>query len=64
MQIKSIAIDNFKAVRRSGTVRLRPLSVIIGNNGSGKSSLLEAVETYVRVLTDGVDVAMEHWQGF
>lgn len=64
MQIKSIAVKNFKALRSSGTVRLKPLSVIIGNNGSGKSSLMEAVETYVRVLTTGVDSAMEHWQGF
>lgn len=64
MQIKSVAIENFKALRTPGTVKLRPLSVIIGNNGSGKSSLLEAVETYRRVVLDGVDAAMEHWQGF
>lgn len=64
MQIKSVAVENFKALRDPGTVRLRPLSVIIGNNGSGKSSLLEAVETYRRVVLDGVDAAMEHWQGF
>ena len=64
MQIKSIAVENFKALRSSGTVRLKPLSVIIGNNGSGKSSLLEAVETYRRILLEGVDAAMEHWQGF
>ena len=64
MQIKSIAVENFKALRASGTVRLKPLSIIIGNNGSGKSSLMEAAETYVRVITSGVDAAMEHWQGF
>lgn len=64
MQLKSINVENFKALRTSGTVRLKPLSVIIGNNGSGKSSLMEAVETYVRVTTTGVDAAMEHWQGF
>lgn len=64
MRITSIAVENFKALRSSGTVRLRPLSVIIGNNGSGKSSLLEAVETYRRILFDGVDAAMEVWQGF
>ena len=64
MQIKSINVENFKALRASGTVRLKPLSVIIGNNGSGKSSLMEAIETYVRVTTTGVDAAMEHWQGF
>jgi predicted ATPase len=64
MQIKSITVENFKALRTPGPVKLRPLSVIIGNNGSGKSSLLEAVETYRRVVLEGVDAAMEHWQGF
>lgn len=64
MQIKSIAVENFKALRDSGVVKLKPLSVIIGNNGSGKSSLLEAAETYRRVVLEGVDAAMEHWQGF
>jgi AAA15 family ATPase/GTPase len=64
MQIKSIAVENFKALRASGAVRLKPLSVIIGNNGSGKSSLLEAAETYVRILDEGVEGAMKHWQGF
>ena len=58
MQITSIAVENFKALRASGTVRLKPLSVVIGNNGSGKSSLLEAVETYRSILLDGVDAAM------
>lgn len=64
MQIKTIAVDNFKAVRKSGVIKLKPLTVVIGNNGSGKSSLIEAVETYVRILSSGVGVAMEHWQGF
>jgi len=64
MQIKSIAVENFKALRASGTVKLKPLSVIIGNNGSGKSSLLEAAETYVRILNEGLEGAMKHWQGF
>ncbi len=64
MRIKSLSIENFKALRASGAVALKPLSVIIGNNGSGKSSLLEAVETYRSVVLDGVDAAMDHWQGF
>lgn len=64
MQIKTIAVENFKALRTTGTVRLKPLSVIIGNNGSGKSSLMEAVETYVRVVNTDVDAAMDQWQGF
>ena len=64
MQIKSLAIENFKSLSNSGVVRMKPLTVLIGNNGSGKSSLLEAVETYRQVVLEGVDAAMEHWQGF
>lgn len=61
--IKSVAIENFKALRHSGSVKLKPLTVLIGNNGSGKSSLVEAIETYRRIVMEGADAAMEHWQG-
>lgn len=64
MQIRFIAVENFKALRSTGSIRLKPLTVVIGNNGSGKSSLMEAIETYLRVVDSGVDAAMEHWQGF
>jgi predicted ATPase len=64
MQIKSLSLENFKAIRRSGVVRLKPLTVLIGDNGSGKSSLLEALETYRQLVFEGVDAAMERWQGF
>lgn len=64
MQIKSISLENFKAIRHSGVVRLKPLTVLIGHNGSGKSSLLEALDTYRQIVFNGVDAAMEQWQGF
>ncbi len=61
--LNSVVIENFKAVRRSGTVKLTPLTVFIGNNGSGKSSLIEALETYRAIIVDGLDDAMERWHG-
>ncbi len=61
--LRSVAIENFKAVRRSGTVKLTPLTVFIGNNGSGKSSLIEALETYRAIVLDGLDDAMHQWRG-
>ena len=64
MQIKSISLENFKTIRHSGVVRLKPLTVLIGHNGSGKSSLLEALDTYRQIVFNGVDAAMEQWQGF
>jgi predicted ATPase len=61
--LKSAAIENFKAVRRSGTLAFTPLTVFIGNNGSGKSSLIEALETYRSIVLDGLDAALGRWHG-
>ena len=44
--LKSAAIEDFKAISRSGAMTFTPLTVFIGNNGAGKSSLIEAMETY------------------
>ncbi len=62
--LSSVAIRNFKAVRNSGVVKLTPLTVFIGNNGSGKSSLIEGLETYQQTVTHGLDAVMERWLGF
>jgi hypothetical protein len=37
LPLRSFRLQNFKAARDSGTVRFGPLTVFIGNNGSGKS---------------------------
>jgi predicted ATPase len=62
--LRSIGVENFKAIRKSGMVRLAPLTVFIGNNGSGKSSLIEAARTYQRLLLEGVDEAFADVLGF
>ncbi|MBX9891545.1 MAG: AAA family ATPase [Chitinophagaceae bacterium] len=40
MSIHSIHIENFKSIRDSGPVRIRPLNVLIGPNGAGKSNFI------------------------
>ena len=62
--LRAISVENFKAIRKSGMVRLAPLTVFIGNNGSGKSSLIEAARTYQRLLLEGVDAAFADVLGF
>ena len=63
MALQSVRVRNFKAIIDSRTVRLGPLTVFIGHNGSGKSSLIEALETYQSIIADGLDVAMQRWLG-
>jgi predicted ATPase len=64
LAVKSFHLKNFKAVRDSGEVQFTPLTVFIGNNGSGKSSLIEGLQTYRHIVAHGLDVAMETWRGF
>lgn len=64
LALESFRLKNFKAVRDSGPVRFGPLTVLIGDNGSGKSSLIEGLQTYQRIVTDGLDKAMQMWRGF
>jgi predicted ATPase len=62
--LKSIRIKNFKAIRDSKVIRFTPLTVFIGNNGSGKSSVIEALETYKNIVQSGLHEAMLPWLGF
>jgi predicted ATPase len=61
--LKSVRIRNFKAIRNSGVVKLTTLTVLVGNNGSGKSSLVEAFSTLQRFVKEDLDAAMNHWGG-
>jgi len=63
MNIQSVRVRNFKAIVDSGVVKLTPLTVFIGYNGAGKSSLIEALETYQAIVRDGLDLAMQRWLG-
>ena len=63
LRLQSVRIRNFKAIVDSRRVALGPLTVFIGHNGSGKSSLIEALETYQAIVTDGLDAAMQRWLG-
>ena len=57
--IKSIRIKNFKALRDTGEISLPDFGVFIGNNGSGKSSILEALNTLQNLVKLGISKAFE-----
>jgi predicted ATPase len=62
--LHDIRLWNFKAIQDSGVVRLTPLTVFIGNNGSGKSSIIEGLETLKTIVGQDLDTAMQRWRGF
>lgn len=62
--LRSFQSENFKAIRDSGRVEFGWLTAFIGNNGTGKSSLVEALETFRDIVLDGVDSAFRRWRGF
>jgi len=64
LSLQSFRLKHFKAVRNSGGIRFTPLTAFIGNNGSGKSSIVEALETLQQIFLVGVDAAMLPWRGF
>ncbi len=64
LPVQSFRLRNFKAVRDSGVVRFNPFTVFIGNNGAGKSSLIEGLETFRGIVTHSLDEALRPWLGF
>jgi predicted ATPase len=48
--IHAVRIQNFKNLRNQG-IELEPLTVFVGANGSGKTSVLEAIHLAVRAAT-------------
>lgn len=59
--LSSIRLQNFKAIQDSGPILLTPLTVIIGNNGTGKSSLIEGLEFFKNLLETDLDRTLNTW---
>lgn len=64
LSLFSFRLKNFKAVQDSKRIKFTPLTVFIGNNGSGKSSIFEGLETLQTLALHGLDAAMLPWHGF
>ena len=61
--LKTVEIHNFKAILKA-KIKLTRLTAFIGYNGVGKSSLLEALEMFQTIVTDGLGAAIGHWREF
>ncbi len=61
--ITKISITNFKAIQHCLNLPLQPFTAFIGNNGSGKSSVMEALRTIYLSLTENIEEAFGIWGG-
>jgi predicted ATPase len=61
--IKKISIVNFKGIKDCLNLPLQPFTAFIGNNGSGKSSVMEAMRTIYLCLTKNIEDAFSIWGG-
>ncbi|MBS1717648.1 MAG: AAA family ATPase [Armatimonadetes bacterium] len=57
LPLKSVRIENYKAIVDSGRLEFSPFTLLIGNNGSGKSSLIEALDALRSLGTETTDDA-------
>ncbi|MDZ4286547.1 MAG: ATP-binding protein [Prosthecobacter sp.] len=64
--LESFRLKNFKAVRDTGLLKFGGFTVLVGGNGSGKSSLLEGLEVFRSLGTLDVDTIFNQprWRGF
>lgn len=58
-RLSTVQVKAFKAIKDSGKVALRPLTLLIGRNGSGKSSLVEALQLLQEALEYGLQRAVQ-----
>lgn len=60
--LKQLRVTNFKVIADSTLLPLQSFTMFIGRNGSGKSSLLEALDWLGHAVSDDVETATEHFQ--
>ncbi|HSN98719.1 MAG TPA: AAA family ATPase [Candidatus Nanopelagicales bacterium] len=62
--ITSLRVRNFKAVEDTGILRPEGLTVFIGDNGTGKSSVLEALRFVADLAREPLDRALDPFGGY
>ena len=56
--IKTFNVDNFKSLNNL-SINLQPMTVIVGNNATGKSSILQAIDFVCGCVKDDFSVLLE-----
>lgn len=55
MKVKSISFENYKAFSEKQTMRLKPITILIGKNSSGKSSIAKLFTLFENSLLGNID---------
>ena len=56
MYLKTLAIDGFKCFERDFSVELHDgLSVLVGENGAGKTGIVSAIRQLFTILSPAID---------
>lgn len=61
--ITRIYIENFKAIYKAADFDIQPFTIFIGNNGTGKSSIVEALRALQTAGKSGLNEAFKEWGG-
>ncbi len=63
VKIEELRLRNFRAFKNARFMLDDELTVLIGRNGSGKSTIMEAFDFVRDALTEGLSVALERRGG-
>jgi predicted ATPase len=61
--IEKVFIENFKAIHLGTKLPIQPFTVFIGNNGTGKSSIMEALRVLQIAVRSDLDEAFKDFGG-
>lgn len=61
--ILNIEIFHFKAIQHLPELPLQPFTAFVGNNGSGKSSVIECLRILQTSITNNIEEAFSAWGG-
>ena len=62
--IESVRVKNYRALRDVELKQLKPLTVLLGANGSGKSTVFDVFAFLAECFTDGLRRALDKREGF
>jgi len=57
MRLKGLSISNYRSIVNSGEIRIEPFQALVGENNSGKSNILLAIQAFLTSGAGGIDEA-------